>query len=158
MFEPTKPRACKTVDEINVGDEVVLDYSISYEEVALFSKICGDFNPVHHDPEFAEKTIFGKQIAHGMISVSKFSGIFGMDSPGLGAIYLNQTVQFAKPVYLDHPYQAIARVKEVNVDKNLITYETYCINAETHEEVMRGEAQLKAIPAKVREKLETDAV
>lgn len=154
---PEKPRACKTVDEIKVGDRVVRDYTISYETVRKFAEICGDWNPVHHDPEFAAQTIFKAQIAHGMISLSKFSGLFGMDNPGLGAIYLKQEATFMAPVYLDKPYRAIAEVTAVDPEKNLVTYATWCEDTETGKRVLEGLAEIKPVPAKVRDKMKSAA-
>lgn len=150
---PEKPRACMTIDELKVGDEVVRDYSISYEDVRKFAEICGDWNPVHHDPEFAAQTIFKAQIAHGMISVSKFSGLLGMDYPGLGTIYLSQSVNFMAPVYLDKPYKAVMRVTKVEADKNLVVLETWCEDADG-KRVLEGTAEAKPIPAKVRDKMQ----
>lgn len=150
---PEKPRACHTVADLRVGDEVVRTYTVTYDMVRKFAEICGDWNPVHHDPAFAAQTIFKAQIAHGMISVGQFSGIFGMDSPGLGTVYLNQSVNFLAPVYLDKTYRAIARISAVDVEKNLVTYETWCED-EHGQKVLEGSAQVKPVPAKVRTQME----
>lgn len=151
---PEKPRACKVVTEIKVGDSVTRDYTITYDTVRKFSEICGDWNPVHHDPEFAAQTIFKAQIAHGMISASKFSGLFGMDNPGLGAIYLSQSITFLAPVYLDKPYRAIAKVTHVDAEKNTVVYETWCEDATSGKRVLEGKAEVKPVPAKVRDKMQ----
>lgn len=148
---PEKPRSCKTIDELKVGDTFTRNYTISYDDVRKFAEICGDWNPVHHDPEYAAQTFFKAQIAHGMISVSKFSGIFGMDTPGLGTLYLTQNTEFLAPVYLDKPYKATATITKIDVEKNVATYTTVC-TAEDGTEVVRGEATVKAIPEKVRAK------
>lgn len=147
---PEYPRACKTVADLNVGDEVVRTYTVTYDMVRKFAEICGDWNPVHHDPAFAAQTIFKAQIAHGMISVGQFSGIFGMDSPGLGTVYLNQSVNFLAPVYLDKPYRAVARISAIDIEKNLVSYVTWCEDADGHK-VLEGSAQVKPVPAKVRD-------
>lgn len=146
-----KARACKTVDELNIGDTFTKEYSIPYEKVKKFAEVCGDWNPIHHDADYAETTIFKEQIAHGMISVGMFSGIFGMDTPGLGTLYLKQEVSFLAPVYLDKTYKATATITAIDAEKNLVTYTTVCTD-EAGNEVLRGEAQVKPIPAKVREK------
>ena len=95
------PRACKSINELNVGDEIRLDYSVSDSDVQKFGEISGDFNPAHFNEDYAKGTVFKSRIAHGMISVAKFSGIFGMDMPGLGAIWGGQTLKFLAPVYLN---------------------------------------------------------
>ena len=81
------PRGCKTLNEIKVGDEFRQPYQVTDTDVQKFAEISGDFNPAHFNDDYAAKTVFKGRIAHGMISVAKFSGIFGMDLPGLGAIW-----------------------------------------------------------------------
>ena len=80
------PRACKTAGEIHVGDRIEIDYQITDADVEKFAEISGDWNPIHFDEEYAKNTIFKKRIAHGMVSLAKFSGIFGMDLPGLARL------------------------------------------------------------------------
>ena len=149
---PESPRACKVVSELKVGDRFVRDYSVSYDDVRKFSEISGDWNPAHHDPEYAKTTIFKDQIAHGLISVAKFSGILGMDYPGLGTIYLNQDVQFLAPVYLDRPYKAVMEVCSVDAEKNTVVFESWCEDADGNK-VLTGKAVAKPIPQKVRDKM-----
>lgn len=149
---PESPRACKTIDEIEVGETFIREYTISYEDVVKFSEICGDWNRVHHDPEFAKGTIFKKQIAHGMISVAKFSGILGMDLPGLGTVYLHQDVHFTAPAYLDTPYKAVMQVTKVDTEKNTVFYDTWC-EGEDGNKILHGTASAKPIPEKVRRKM-----
>ena len=149
---PESPRACKVVSELKVGDRFVRDYSVSYDDVRKFSEISGDWNPAHHDPEYAKTTIFKDQIAHGLISVAKFSGILGMDYPGLGTIYLNQDVQFLAPVYLDSPYKAVMEVCSVDAEKNTVVFESWCEDADGNK-VLTGKAVAKPIPQKVRDKM-----
>jgi Acyl dehydratase len=150
---PEQPRKCLSIDDIQEGMKVEKDYTVTYDMVKKFAEISGDWNPVHHDPAYAETTIFKQQIAHGMISVAQFSGIFGMDLPGLGAIWMQQSATFLAPVYLDKPYKAVATATAVNTEKNAVTFTTECFDAEGNK-VMTGEGLLKPIPAKVKAKME----
>lgn len=56
---------------------------------------------MHLDEEYAKKTIFGKCIVHGMLMASLFSGILGSKFPGIGTIYLSQTLNFLKLIFID---------------------------------------------------------
>ncbi len=146
-----KPRACKTLADIVVGDEFRQPYRITDADIHKFAEISGDFNPAHFNDEYAAKTVFKGRIAHGMISVAKFSGIFGMDLPGLGAIWGAQSVKFLAPVKINEPYTAIARAKEVS--------EKYCIfecwaEDATGKRVLEGEGTLYPIPQKVRDAMD----
>ena len=146
-----KPRACKSIAEIKVGDEFRQVYKIVDADLQKFAEISGDFNPAHFDDEYAAKTVFKNRIAHGMISVAKFSGIFGMDLPGLGAIWGAQSARFLAPVQLNTDYTAIARAKEVA--EKFVIFETWVEDAEG-KRMLEGEGTLYPIPAKVKAAME----
>lgn len=146
MSQPL-PRQCLTIEELNVGDRISQTYTVTDEDVRKFGEISGDFNPAHFNEDYAKNTRFGDRIAHGMISVAKFSGIFGMDMPGLGAIWGAQNVKFLAPVYLNKPYTAIAEATEVT-DKVAI-FSTWVEDGEGNK-VLEGEGTLYPIPAKVK--------
>ncbi|MCD8539132.1 MAG: MaoC family dehydratase [Leadbetterella sp.] len=143
-----KPRSCKSINEIKVGDEFRQPYQITDADVQKFAEISGDFNPAHFNDEYAAKTVFRGRIAHGMISVAKFSGIFGMDLPGLGAIWGAQSAKFLAPVQLNKPYTAIAKAKEVA--EKFVVFETWVEDAEG-KRVLEGEGTLYPIPQKVKD-------
>lgn len=147
------PRACKHIDELSVGDTIRREYMVSDSDLQKFGEISGDFNPAHFNEEYAKGTVFKERIAHGMISLAKFSGIFGMDMPGLGAIWGGQSVKFLAPVKLNQPYTAIARVKEKN-EKNVIF--SCWVEDKEGNHVLEGEAILYPIPQKVKEKMAAD--
>ena len=144
------PRACHSLNDLNVGDTFRQDYAISESDVQKFGEISGDFNPAHFNEEYAKGTIFKNRIAHGMISVAKFSGIFGMDMPGLGAIWGGQKLTFLAPVQLNETYTAVALVKEKG-DKNVIF--TCWVEDKEGNHVLEGEGVLYPIPQKVKDKL-----
>ena len=49
--------------------------TITEADVVMFAGLSGDFNPLHTDQSFAEKTPFGQRIAHGMLSASISTGL-----------------------------------------------------------------------------------
>ncbi|MCX8080102.1 MAG: MaoC family dehydratase [Bacteroidia bacterium] len=109
---------------INVNDTYIHEFSFSQEDVNRFAEVTGDKNPVHLDPAYAANTMFKRPIMHGMLSASLFSKVFGTLYPGEGTIYLKQSLQFLKPMYVDTPYEAVFTVKEVNREKHRATFET----------------------------------
>jgi 3-hydroxybutyryl-CoA dehydratase len=147
------PRACKSINDLNVGDTFRLDYSISDADVQKFGEISGDFNPAHFDEEYAKGTVFKNRIAHGMISLAKFSGVFGMDVPGLGAIWGGQNVKFLAPVQINETYTAVATVKEKG-ERNVIF--SCWVEDKDGKHMLEGEGVLYPIPQKVKDKLEAD--
>lgn len=83
-----------------IGQNASFSKTISETDVYLFAGISGDFNPVHVNKIEAEKTRFGRQIAHGILCSSLISSVLGTRFPGEGTIYLEQTLKFCSPVYI----------------------------------------------------------
>ena len=100
------------------------DFKFSQDEVNRFAEVTGDKNPVHPDAGYAAKSMFKRPIMHGMLSASLFSKVFGTLFPGDGTIYLKQTLNFLKPMYVDTDYEAVFTVKEVMKDKHRAIVET----------------------------------
>jgi acyl dehydratase len=115
---------------LKVNEVYTHAFSFSQEEVDRFAEVTGDKNPVHTNAEFASKTMFKKPVMHGMLSASLFSKVFGTLFPGEGTIYLKQTLNFLKPMYVDNTYEAVFTVKEVMPDKNRAVIETIIRNIE----------------------------
>ena len=109
---------------IEAGQTYSHEFRFSQDDVIAFAKATGDNNPVHLDADFAAKTQFKRPIMHGMLSASLFSKVFGTLFPGEGTIYLKQSLNFLKPMYVDTDYVAEFVVKDVIKDKNRATVET----------------------------------
>ena len=62
--------------DFEIGQEFVSGgRTITEADVVMFAGISGDYNPLHTDQSFAEKTPFGQRIAHGMLSASISTGL-----------------------------------------------------------------------------------
>lgn len=132
-------------EDLAVGMEASLTQIVKAEDVRQLAEISGDFNPVHFDDEYAAGTIFKKPIAHGMLSASYLSAVFGMRLPGPGAIYISQTLNFRAPVYIGDEVTATVRVRELFEGKRRALFSAVCtVNGKT---VLDGEAVLM-VPAR----------
>lgn len=100
------------------------DFKFTQEEVERFAEVTGDKNPVHLDAAYAATTMFKLPIMHGMLSASLFSKVFGTLFPGEGTIYLKQSLNFLKPMYVDVTYEAVFTVKEIIKEKHRAIVET----------------------------------
>ena len=118
----------KTIDELKVGDSAQITKTITENEINLFAKAIGDFNPVHLDEAYAQKTQFKGRIAHGALSLGFISAILGNILPGHGAIYLSQEVKFLAPVRIGDTITARVEVIEVVPERNRAKFKTTCIN------------------------------
>src|SRR5690606_22098398 len=113
---------------IQVGDIASRTVTITDTHIRMFAEASGDVNPVHLDEDYAKTTMFGKRIAHGMLTASLISAILGNDLPGNGSIYLEQTVKFKAPVFIDDTITAQVEVIAYREDKRITTLQTTCTN------------------------------
>ncbi len=99
-------------EDYKVGDKARHTKTATEADVTLFAEISGDFNPLHMNEEFAQKSQFGKRVVHGCFSSALISAVIGMKLPGPGALYVSQTSNFRKPVFLGDMLTATAEVLE----------------------------------------------
>ena len=121
------------------GDTASLPRTITLRDVEEFAELVGDHNPVHIDDAFAEKTRFGRRIAHGMWAVSPISAVLGTRLPGPGTVYLSESIQFLARVYPGDTVTAQVIVLQVREDKPTVTLRTLGGNQDG-EAVLEGEA------------------
>lgn len=127
-------------EKLNQNDEYRLTFSYSQEQVNQFAEVTGDNNPLHLDEEYAAKTMFKRPIMHGFLGGSVFSKIFGTLFPGEGTIYMNQTMNFMRPMFVDTEYEAVMTILEINREKNRAKVKTEVIDKTTGKVTISGEA------------------
>ena len=92
----------------------------------------------------AERSLFGRQVAHGILVVGLLSNVIGMKLPGPGTIYMEQDIRFLKPVYIGDTVSARVEVTEVlNREKNVLRLATQIRNQDG-DTVIDGFAIVKA--------------
>jgi acyl dehydratase len=130
-------------EKLHLNQTFSTNFSFSQQDVADFARVTGDNNPVHLDEEFASKTIFKTRIMHGMLGACVFSKVFGTLFPGEGTIYLSQSVNFLKPMYVDVIYEAHFEVMEI-LEKNRARISTTILTNEG-KKVVVGDAVIMNI-------------
>ncbi len=113
---------------LKIGMKDSMVKTVTGEDVEMFAKVSGDCNPVHLDEEFAKTTMFGRRIAHGIISAGYISAVLGNQLPGRGTIYLGQTLKFCKPVFLGDTITTTVEIIEANEEKHIYVLKTDCVN------------------------------
>ncbi len=127
-----------------IGESQEVSKTISETDVYLFAGISGDFNPVHVNRVEAEGSLFGKQIAHGILVGGLLSNVIGMKLPGPGTIYMEQDMKFLKPVYIGDTVSARVEIAEVlNREKHVLRLRTQIKN-QNGDIVIDGFAIVKA--------------
>ena len=129
----------KTLHQLSAGDSFEYTTTVTEEMVGKFAEATGDSNPVHLDEEFARQTIFKTRVAHGMLSAGLISSVLGTRFPGVGTIYLSQTLEFKRPVFLGDEITVRLTVLDKDPEKNRLRLETVCLN-QKGKEVLTGQA------------------
>lgn len=109
-----------------VGDRYDLQRRFTADDVSLFAGVSSDDNPMHTDAAYAAQGRFGKCVVHGMLVGSLFSAIVGQRFPG--SIYLSQTFDFRKPVYVGETVVATIEVQDVRASGRMLEFATSCTN------------------------------
>src|SRR3990170_2861645 len=129
---------------LHVGQTENLSRTITAEDVAAFARLSGDYNALHLDDEFAVRTEFAQRVVHGFLSASLLSTLVGMRVPGRGALYVSQSIEFTKPVFIGDTVEARATVEKIDTETRLVTLRTQ-ISKPPNQCVLRGIAQVKVL-------------
>ena len=116
----------KSVHELKVGNSAQILKTVTETVIHDFAKATGDFNPIHLDQTYAEKTRFKGRIAHGALSIGYISSVLANLLPGPGSIYLSQEIKFLAPVRIGDVITAKVEVVELIPEKNRVNFKTTC--------------------------------
>ena len=97
-------------EEIQLNKVFSFKKKFSREDVLNFAELSGDINPLHIDSEFGKKSIFGRNIVHGMLISSLFSKVIGVYCPGENSLYLSQSLEFRKPLFFNEEIEVRAKI------------------------------------------------
>jgi 3-oxoacyl-[acyl-carrier protein] reductase len=129
---------------LSVGQIERLSRTITAEDVAAFARLSGDYNALHLDEEFAARTEFAQRVVHGFLSASLLSTLVGTKLPGQGALYLSQSIEFTRPVYIGDTVEACATIEAIDVETRVLSLRTE-ITKPPNQLVLRGSAQVKVL-------------
>jgi len=134
------------IEDLEIGMQRSVSKVIGDHEIALFAELSTDQNPVHLDDDYAQDTIFGGRIAHGMLTAGLISAVIGEQLPGHGTVYLKQDLRFLAPVRPGDCVEAIVSVAEIDHSKRRVTLDCRCQVGDTV--VLKGQALVLAPSAK----------
>lgn len=129
-------------DNTNVGDDlgpVVRD--IDQDKINQYSEASGDYNPIHINPVFAQKTRFGGTIAHGMLTLAFISQMMADQFAYAWIDGGEMEIKFLAPVRPGDSITAKGRVIEKNTQEKSITCEVFCDN-QKRQKVLAGKVRI----------------
>ena len=112
------------ITALKVGQRVSTTRVFSPDDVRTYATLSGDANPIHLDPDYARRTVFGRPIVHGLLATSLFSQLMGEELPGPGTIYLGQSLRFLRPVFVGDEVTASVEITHIREDKPIVTLRT----------------------------------
>lgn len=103
-------------EEFSIGQKMVTEKrTISEDDIMAFARLSGDDNRIHTDPEFSKTTMFGRQVAHGLLGLSIASGLAWRTGILDGTVIAFREVnewKFVKPVFIGDSIYVDLEVKE----------------------------------------------
>lgn len=135
----------ENISELKIGQSLPeMHKNIIQEEINLYARASGDFNPIHIDEEFARRTPLGGTIAHGMLVLAYVSQ---MMTGAFGEIWLtggSLNVRFKAPARPGNSITISGKVKKIQIEKEetVVSCEVLCVNQQG-EVVITGEASVR---------------
>jgi acyl dehydratase len=100
-----------------VGQRARRTRLVHERDIALFTEISGDRNPIHYDAELAARSRFGGIVVQGGITSALLNALVAEDLPGPGTVFLELNLRFLAPVRPGDTITAEAEVTGVRTDK-----------------------------------------
>src|SRR6476620_514094 len=117
----------------------------SMRDVARFSEMTGDRNPLHSDAALASESPFGGLIVQGGVTSGLLNAIVAEDLPGPGTVFLGVEWRFVKAVGIGEDIIGRVEVTGVRDDKPICTLATSVRNAQG-ETCLVGSAVTYTVP------------
>ena len=114
------------LEDLAVGMRAEYERTVTADMIEAFAEVSGDHNPLHLDEAYAETTMFNGRIAHGILSASFISKVFGTIMPGKGSVYISQTLRFLAPVRIGDTVKATVEVTAIDTEKKRVTFKSRC--------------------------------
>jgi 3-hydroxybutyryl-CoA dehydratase len=130
------------ITDLHEGDEYSFEEVLTYEKITEFSRLTGDYSPIHIDSQFARDRGFQGRVVHGFLLASFFSSMVGMYFPGKDALILAVNLKFRAPAYINDRIKIIAKVEQLTLSVKVVTLKVTILHIETSKELCSGKIQV----------------
>ena len=86
-------------NEYSEGLHIEWPFSISTEDMRLFSELSGDGNPLHSDSQFAQTKGYAYPVVHGVLLCAQMSRLIGEEMPDKHSIIMEIQMDFLSPCF-----------------------------------------------------------
>jgi acyl dehydratase len=107
-----------------VGQKAERARVVARGDIALFTEISGDRNPLHYDDKAARASRFGEIVVQGGVTSAILNAVVAEDLPGPGTVFLQVDWRFTAPVRPGDTITGSVEVLEVREDKPITKLST----------------------------------
>jgi len=109
----------KFYEEIQIGDERLTPrVTVTEGHVLAYAGVAGDFSPIHMDEVYAQSTVLGGRIAHGLMGLSLTDGMKVQSGFFHDGIALGWSWNFRKPIRIGDTLQVKFRIADMRIPKS----------------------------------------
>ena len=102
------------IDHLYKGLVESFEFIITDRMMNDFSKISGDYNPLHNNVEYAKSKGFDGVVVYGGLLISQISQIIGMHLPGNNSIWNGLNVSFVNPLKVNQKAVIVATIVHIS--------------------------------------------
>jgi acyl dehydratase len=107
-----------------VGQTAELSRTVDDNDIALFTQISGDRNPLHYDHAAAKASRFGEIVVQGGITSAILNAVVAEKLPGPGTVFLEVSWAFKAPVRPGDTITGRVEVTSARTDKPITELKT----------------------------------
>lgn len=120
-----------------------IEFMVSREMVAAFAELTGDRSSLHTDAQFARRTIFRRNVVHGMLPVCYLSLLDILHVDGLVCIPEKIGAQFIEPVFEGRRYRLQGEIRTIEDYGDAFAVGFAIQDVSSHISCIRGNAALR---------------
>ena len=113
-----------------VGDRAALTRTVTAADIARFTDLSGDHNPLHYDAELAGRSRFGGIVVQGGVTSAILNAVVAEKLPGPGTVFLEVNWRFVAPVRPGDEITGEVEVTAVRSDKPVTTLATRVVRGD----------------------------
>jgi len=113
-----------------VGQRASMTRTVAADDIARFTDLSGDNNPLHYDAEAAARTRFGEIVVQGGVTSAILNAVVAEKLPGPGTVFLEVAWRFTAPVRPGDEITGEVEVLTVRDDKPVTTIATRVVRGD----------------------------
>ncbi|QCJ43708.1 enoyl-CoA hydratase [Bacillus sp. S3] len=141
MLLGKKRKLGRRIEEITVGEKLLLTEKIEDKDILLYLGLTDDANPLYIQHDYASQTPFEKPIVPSIMLTGMITSAISKYLPGPGSHIISQEIEFPKPVYHYSTVEFLFEITEVERSEHNVVMSVVGTN-EKNETVINGKIKV----------------